>query len=186
MKELRAFPIDLCNKSVILNRNSCIRKCDASFWHFKFKLDKFVFSFKLFKQFVNCSLVPVHMKNISSMNRKYINESPWRKKYIYFFSKWFMKMKIFVWDGSNIALIAQSFIWEKRLQLSTKLFKSWNKGCCYYFCCHIVPDVFLKNYFTTFIPSAFGILLYKDLTSREPNRPDLGQFLLCLAYLKRR
>ena len=45
------------------------------------------FLFNLFKQFVSCSLVPVHMKNISSMNRKWFNEIPWRKGYTCIFLK---------------------------------------------------------------------------------------------------
>ena len=38
-----AFPVDFCNTFVILNKDFCIKKYDASFWYFLFKLDGIVF-----------------------------------------------------------------------------------------------------------------------------------------------
>ena len=63
-----AFPKDLFNKFF---RDFCTKKCDASLQYFIYKLDgnKFFF-FKLFKQFVSCSFVLVHMKNLSSIQPK--------------------------------------------------------------------------------------------------------------------
>ena len=69
------------------------------------------FLFKLFKKSVSCSSVPVQMKNISSMNHNWINESPGRKGYICFFSK--QSMKISAEGGVHTVPMAQSFIYLK-------------------------------------------------------------------------
>ena len=109
------------------------------------------FLFKLFQQFVSFSLVRLHMKNISSMNHKQMNDGPGRKGYIYFFSKW--SMKILVWNGSHIVPMTQSFIWRKSQNVFTIL----------------VATILLvsNDTFTAFIPPAFGILVYKDLTLKD-------------------
>ena len=73
------------------------------------------FLFNLFKQFVSCSLVPVHMKNISSMNRKWFNEIPWRKGYTCIFLK----------------VIHENISYEAK--------------CCYYFYCHIFIGAFQRT-----------------------------------------
>ena len=46
MKEVLAvstFPVDFCDKFVVLNRDFCIKKCGASLWYFILKLYRIVF-----------------------------------------------------------------------------------------------------------------------------------------------
>ena len=68
------------------------------------------FLFKLFKQFVSWSLVPMHQKNMSSMNCKEINEIPSKKGYTYSSQKGLLK--IFAYDGTHIAPMANAFNWR--------------------------------------------------------------------------
>ena len=70
------------------------------------------FVFNLFKRFSRSVLLSAHIKNIPSINLRYISENVLINEYLNFLSKW--SMKIFVYEGANIVpmtslLFASSF-----------------------------------------------------------------------------
>ena len=70
------------------------------------------FVFNLFKRFSRSVLLSAHIKNIPSINLRYISENVLINEYLNFLSKW--SMKIFVCEGANIVpmtslLFASSF-----------------------------------------------------------------------------
>ena len=85
--------------------------------------------------------------------------------YTYIFSK--LSMKIFAYDGAYNVPIERHFIWRSCLQLNTMLFrvKTTAKNVGITFVATFLL-VHFSDSFADFIPSAFGILVYRDLALR--------------------
>ena len=66
------------------------------------------FAFNSFKNLSRSVLLPVHIKNIASINLRYISENVLINGYMNFLSKWSIKM--FAYEGAQIVPMAQPFI----------------------------------------------------------------------------
>ena len=66
------------------------------------------FVFNSFKSFSKSVLLSVDIKNISSINLRYINENALKNGYTGFLSRWSINM--FVYEGAKIVPMVQSFI----------------------------------------------------------------------------
>ena len=68
------------------------------------------FVFNSFKNFSRSVLLPVHIKNISFINLRYIRENVLINGYMNFLSKWSIKM--LAYEGAQVVPMAQPFICE--------------------------------------------------------------------------
>ena len=120
------------------------------------------FVFNSFKSFSKSVLLSVDIKNISSINLRYINENALKNGYTGFLSRWSINM--FVYEGAKIVPMVQSFICKQFLQLKIKLFNvSINaKNVVTTFVEAVCLQCFSKYILTDLIPSAFGILVYNE------------------------
>ena len=66
------------------------------------------FVFNSFKNFSRSVLLPVHIKNISAINLRFISENVLINGYMSFLSKW--SIKVFAYEGAQIVPMAQPFI----------------------------------------------------------------------------
>ena len=66
------------------------------------------FAFNSFKNLSRSVLLPVHIKNIASINLRYISENVLINGYMNFLSKWSIKM--FLYEGAEIVPMAQPLI----------------------------------------------------------------------------
>ena len=129
-----------------------------------------IFRYFLFNSFKNLSrstLLPVHLKNILSINLKRISENVCINGYMNSFSKWPIKM--FGCEGVQIVPIAQLFICKLFLQSKTKLFSVSikAKNVVITFVEAVRLKSFSKDFLTDLILPSFGILMYNNFTSRE-------------------
>ena len=125
------------------------------------------FLFNSFKNLSRSTLLPVHLKNILSINLKRISENVCINGYMNSFSKWPIKM--FGCEGVQIVPIAQLFICKLFLQSKTKLFSVSikAKNVVITFVEAVRLKSFSKDFLTDLILSSFGILMYNNFTSRE-------------------
>ena len=142
------------------------------------------FVFNSFTNFSRSVLLPVHIKNMSSINLRYISENVLINGYINFLSKWSIKM--FAYEGAQIAPMAQPFICKQYLQLKIKFNVSINaKNVVITFVEAVRLDHFSKDVLTDLTPSAFGMLVYNDFTSRETRYELSGIKSIWLIFLRK-
>lgn len=127
---------------------------------------KFCFLFKLSKRLVSCSLVPVRMKNISSMNHKSINENPWKEEFIYIYSQVIHENICIRWCTYHTHFLLFEDTICSLTQILFKV-KARTKNVVITFFATFLLVCLSIHSFTAFIHSSFMIFVYKGLTSRD-------------------
>ena len=93
---------------------------------------------------------------------------------------------MFAYEGAQIAPMAQTFICKQYLQLKIKFNVSINaKNVVITFVEVVRLDHFSKDVLTDLTPSAFGMLVYNDFTSRETRYELSGTKSISLIFLRK-
>ena len=104
--------------------------------------------------------------------------------YMNFLSQWYIKM--FAFDGVQIVPMVQPFFCKQFLQLKIKLLnvsiKARNVVVTFVEAVHL--EQFSKDVLTDLIPSTFGMLVYKEFTSKETRQELTGTKSAWLIFLR--
>ena len=95
-------------------------------------------------------------------------------------------MKMLAYPNAQIVPMAQTFICKLFLQLNTRLFnvRINDRKVVITFVATVLQGKFSQDVLTALIPSELGILVYKDLPSRDTKYELSGIFSILLIFPK--